>query len=164
MSATALKTLRDVPRDHRRVMTKDESRLFLEATYSQLGGERPQSAAEFRSEMDAAAAPFAIKVMAARLMLADEACRFAPSTVMFLTSLCSTPAQIVLWAHYLVRRTYELGGGVVDNHVLSSDFPMGFPTDEGMSAIWEAQKRAEAPSSNALDMALPWQREIAIAA
>ncbi len=164
MSVAPLKTLRDVPRDQRQPMSKEDSKAFLTATMAQMRGEKPLSAADLRSMIETKDAPFSVKVMAARLTLADDACRFAPMTVLFLTSLCNSPAKVVLWAHYLVRRTYELDGGIVDNGVLAIDFPMGFPTDEGVSAIWDAQKLVATLASNALDTPDPWKRGASVAA
>lgn len=152
--------LRSVPSCDRRQMTREESGTFIQASMAgSAGKDAPKSASDLVREFDSG--PLAVRIMVRRLALGEPELRFSPMTVLFLCSLCETPAKVVQWAHYLVQRSYEVAPAVVDTGVLAEDFPWGFPTEEGMSALWDLQKRSDAPCGNALDGAEPWRRPVA---
>lgn len=54
---------------------------------------------------------------------------------LFLSFLCSTPADAVMYLYALRARTEE-----ASIHSLCEMFPDGFPSEESMQAVWDLQK------------------------
>lgn len=60
---------------------------------------------------------------------------------LFIVSLCDSPGTLVMWTYAL--RSWQVRNGVakVDlDHFSRQLFPLGIPTEEGLSAAWAAQK------------------------
>lgn len=66
--------------------------------------------------------------------------RTTPACLALLSYLCESPGAVVMYIYALrylqVRDNIESIG----MHELAQQFPMGFPTEEALSVLWEAQK------------------------
>ena len=154
-----LLTMRDVPEPQREPMSREATEIFVCGTLSQQRGkDKVMDAAALLQEVGGESGPAAAVILISHLRAGDGTLRFSLMTTVFLAFISRNPARAVMWAHYLVRRSYETGA-VVDNDVLAQDFPSGFPTDEGASRIWDAQKSGD---GNRLDRdASVWRRPAA---
>ena len=68
--------------------------------------------------------------------------------IMFLSTLCDTPAKAVMWA-YTLFKMYD--NKIIDIKHFAAEFMDGIPTDEGYREMWENQKNVDAPLGNLLD-------------
>lgn len=154
-----LLTLLDVPEAQRRPMTREVSEAFIRCSLGSRA-EPPRSADEIAADIGKhGRLPAQLAILSGRLRAAGPDMRFSTSAVLFLASLCASPGRCVLWAHYLVTRTRDTDA-IVDVERLATDFPNGFPTDEGALAIWDAQKRRRdepAGPENCLDSVWAWR-------
>lgn len=68
---------------------------------------------------------------------------------------CTNPGSCVMWAFTFNRMFLENGGKPVDMTAIAYAFPIGFPTETGLSEIWDAQKGKNwgEPVDNMLDNA-----------
>ena len=151
-----LKTLLDVPRDLRRPMTREESESFVHCSLVDTKGGKDQPIEDVAAEFSDA--PLALAILLKRIRVAAPATPVRTATVLFLTSLCDSPGTVVLWAFYLVKRGAELGRAVRIADLAMDDFPDGFPTRDGYTAIWDEQKgiRHGRSVDNLLDTREAW--------
>ena len=155
---TPLPTMRDVPAAQCEPMPYEVFEIFVKAAVASMqGADKVVDASALFQEVGGEKAPPALAILVSRLQAGDGTLRFSMMTAIFLALISPSPGRAVLWAHYLVRRSYEINA-VVDIDMLATDFPMGFPTDEGASRIWDAQK---GPDGNRLDReAQAWRQPL----
>lgn len=60
--------------------------------------------------------------------------------IAFLSALCGTPGEIVMYLYYLKSIYIERE---ISMHELAKVFPYGFPTREEIEKLWDAQKVPE---------------------
>ena len=141
-----LKSLLDF--SERREMTKGESETFLMCSMSEQqngpglpeGKEEPQFAS--------------YQILSNRLEWAQVEVSFWVK--LFLSTLCSSPGNCVLYA-YACADIYHRQGRSVTMTELANAFPMGFPTDKALQDCWEAQKHPAKRIDNGYDRLEYWQ-------
>jgi hypothetical protein len=162
--------LTTVPSSERAPMSRVETEMFLACTMlSSEGKLDPVPAAElpdaigklFDSKLTE---DYVSQIFLKRLTLSDVL--YDPCVAAFMCILPDRPGMAVLWAWTLYDRTRELGRPYTMGD-LTNDFPMGFPTKEGMEKAWDRQKgyTQDPPvkCDNMLDKAEPWKTEVAAA-
>ena len=68
----------------------------------------------------------------------------------FLAVMCHSPGDITMYLS-LLRQEQEDGEEINMTNFVNL-FPWGFPTQDTLSTLWDAQKEKDAPLGNALDM------------
>jgi hypothetical protein len=102
--------------------------------------------------------PFGMTVLVKRLQQTDA--EYSPDAVLFVTTLCRTPGDAVMWAYTLFQQAKKSGKNSVTLHDLCmGPFGYGFPTDAGKERIWDAQKDKDSPLGNLLDNSKTWANE-----
>ena len=71
-----------------------------------------------------------------------------PYVITFLMFLSRSPGTAVMYIYY-IKSKYVAADIIVDMHGLTMLFPMGFPTEEELSKLWDMQKVG---GNNMLDM------------
>lgn len=76
-----------------------------------------------------------------------------PRVIVFLCFMFPSPGSIVMLLSYMKRCALRDNCNLVNMQYLSEIFPLGFPVDDDMHALWDAQKvsRDEYVSDNLLD-------------
>lgn len=158
-----LPTLASVPESGRGPMDGDETRMFAACSIVERRFQTPPLPA---SDLPGAiglryteglAGSFAGQIFLGRLQTTDLA--YSPDVAAMLIALSFNPGVAVAWAYYLYEETRKRGAlAMID---LATDFPMGFPTQEGFHAYWDGQKgRVQEPPvrvDNMLDLQATWQ-------
>ena len=72
-----------------------------------------------------------------------------PKLVDFLTVLCKSPGDSTMYLSLLRQEQAEGKEANIENFV--EMFPWGFPDQQSLSVLWDAQKTKDAPLGNALD-------------
>jgi hypothetical protein len=68
----------------------------------------------------------------------------------FLACLCKSPGTVTMYLS-LLRQEQENGKQITMSY-WSELFPTGYPTEDNLQTLWDAQKVADAPLGNALDL------------
>ncbi len=142
-------SLLDLKREHLRPMTEEESKLFASVFFNIKGD--TMTGSEFLKKAEAMEAPQALMIIAKRLASFTTEERFDPAAVIFVASLCGKAGDCALWAHALIDGAKRFGGELTLEDFSTRMFPIGIPSDEGMSAAWDSQKDSSMPNSNVLD-------------
>lgn len=119
-------------------MTKEQSDTFIRCVM----GDHPEEEADFRAKMHSKLMDnFGYAVLYKRLeVVAGIANKVSTFVTLFLTTLCKSPGDAVMWA-YTLDYIYVLENGQnIDMNVLTSYFPMGFPTEDARHKAWDEQK------------------------
>lgn len=134
-------------------MSRTSTESFVRCCLAENPGVDPKTAGQLQAEF--ANPPFALAIFLGRLKAADPKLVYSESIILFLASLCDTPARVVLWAHHVVTSTRRMPvGAALTMTDLAHDFPDGFPTEAGYGRIWDAQKGL---GGNRLDMVDAWR-------
>lgn len=80
--------------------------------------------------------------------------KYSVPMLVFVCTLCDSPGKAVMWVHALKRLEQKLGREVGMTE-LAHAFPMGFPIDPALHALWEAQKAIGGAKDNYLDTVAP---------
>lgn len=73
-----------------------------------------------------------------------------PQLVDFLAILCKSPSESSMYLSLLRQEQEDGNPATLENFV--NIFPWGFPTQDTLSTLWDAQKTKDAPLGNALDI------------
>lgn len=68
----------------------------------------------------------------------------------FLACLCKSPGTVTMYLSLL--RQEQANGNRITMSFWSDLFPMGYPSEDNLQELWDAQKVAGAPLGNALDL------------
>lgn len=104
--------------------------------------------------------PFLTRILIKRLVITGNEEKIADmSTILFISSLCKTPGDAVLWAWTLWQLYLKLNT-TVTLKIVYEEFPMGFPTEEAGHEIWDNQKGYThgIEVDNILDNGLIWRK------
>ena len=128
-----------------RKMNREEADIFLRASSAEMQGAKPPFDLNNLPED----VPMSVRMFsghARRVGLKINAL-----AALFVSSLCETPGQIVMYVAYLrAWQTSHYGSGEIDmNKIGMKIFSHGVPTDEELSRLWSMQKEGGA---NMLDM------------
>ena len=137
----------DCEQSELQAMTEDQSRnyLHLMMVEQRSGLEFPGN--DFQKEVES---DFGFSLIKARLEAVNIYDRVSKPLLLFITLLCDTPAELVLWAYTLTKIAEENPNGQIDFLLFSQYFPFGIPTKDGFSRLWDAQK-GDGPHGNWLD-------------
>lgn len=102
------------------------------------------------------------KVRAYRVI--DAWCKWANAPVniyakLFMSAVVTNPGDCVLYVAALKALSEKHGGAEITMAILAAGFPIGFPSRETLSQIWDGQKRHPHPSwgmDNWLDYPEAW--------
>lgn len=131
-----------------RQMTHEESETFLTLLINEL--EKQDDYFKFINKQLQDDAVFQYLVMVNRLEAFKQ--NFSPTldigipVLVFLSSICDSPGQIVMWAHTLNEMFVKLGHKVTLSD-FAKEFPMGIPIDEEYRRVWDLQKRIPEPGT-----------------
>lgn len=75
--------------------------------------------------------------------------------LVFVRFLCNSPGTAVMWVHALKRLEQKTPTGTVTLETLAHAFPVGFPKDADLHAMWDAQKGLGDSVDNYLDTVAP---------
>lgn len=81
---------------------------------------------------------FALQVFEKRMKALDMVA--TPWLSVFITTLCSNPAEVVMWAFFMKIFSITSKSRLVSLQDLGLIFPQGLPTKEGMNWAWDLQK------------------------
>lgn len=153
---TPLRSTLDIPADKRRPMTSDESETFVNVYFMDREAKAEPIEQLAEKMQQAGSMPFGVELMMKRLAVFAPSLAVREPVLLFLVSISDSPGQVVMWAFYLVRRTRQLGRAIsIDD--IAQDFPLGFPTTDAMSELWDEQKGAPATRiDNRLDQIEEW--------
>lgn len=122
----------DVPANERVAMDETTSKLFIECTFSEL-----EKNTEFTEDFASKHPIF--EILFRRLKSANVTVTIP--VAIFVSHLSGgSPGEIVLWAWTLTKLSRQ---NKCNMESLAYAFPMGFPTEEGSSKIWRAQKGSQ---------------------
>src|SRR5262245_56794777 len=113
-------------------MSREMTELFLKATMLDMQKPEPFT------EKVAAEMGWLGKILYSRLQAYGGECTVAVAVIVGMLSKGS-PGNVVMYAFTLARIS-KLTEKIVDTKELSLRFPWGFPTEEGLLEIWDAQK------------------------
>ena len=132
-------------------MTKEQSETFLMCCMSeqQVGPDMPEDKEEPQFT--------AFQILSKRLKWAGIDTSFW--TQLFLSTLCGSPGNCVLYAYACADIYFKNGKRKVTMSDLANNFPMGFSTEEGLQACCEAQKRPTKELDNGYDSLEYWQAD-----
>jgi hypothetical protein len=74
----------------------------------------------------------------------------SPAVQVLCSAMCLNPGAASMWAYTLNQLAHEIGKPVGMGE-LAEAFPFGFPTEEGLDRLWDAQKHPDSPCSNWID-------------
>lgn len=139
-----------------RPMDEDETRTLTQLVLASCDASHDPVAA-WQKMQEEPQAPLGLKIMAKRLEVWGVS--FDPFLGMFVLCLCDRPGKIVLWCYTIGLMEKELGRPPTIEDFSMRFFPMGVPTEEEYSRIWDDQKETvkdaedglEAPLGNWLD-------------
>lgn len=142
--------------DKVRNLTEEESGILLQCSIiERQEGFNPITVDELSKEFGEDA-PFAVRVFMGRLVAANPNMLASKFVVIWLTMLCRTPGDAVMWAWALYQTTKKNGAPSMAD-IYTEYMPMGIPTDDEMHRIWDSQKwRPERGSDNWLDSSEAW--------
>ena len=95
--------------------------------------------------------PFALKVLLGRLQSHGPQQEYNVSVVLFLACICTSPGEAVMWARSLAYETYKKGSVYTLDDICMNALPMGMPTQERISQVWDAQKNFRHAQDNWFD-------------
>lgn len=135
-----------------RPMTMDESKFFITLEFTPY--ERLN--AEFLDHKSLKE-NLAFQILKGRL--AEVGVTPEPKLLIWLTTLCKTPGDAVLWAFTVARRTVDLAHAYTFIDWIM-DFPLGPPTDQERKRVWDEQKgfHLKGKFDNAVDSMNWWPR------
>lgn len=84
--------------------------------------------------------PFTIAVLVKRLEAMCPEIEFSPSVIFLVSGRINSPGVAVLYAYSLYQETMKQGGPLSVEYMCLQVMPNGFPTDDHMRQIWDAQK------------------------
>lgn len=91
-------------------------------------------------------------VLMLRSRLARLGVAITPQAVIFVSLLCKgSPGSATMYAQGLYRLFEDRGRVQLNTEALAMAFPIGFPTEARLQALWDMQKCSTAPNSNMLD-------------
>lgn len=99
------------------------------------------------------AGEFQAQVFIKRLDLCGKT-TLTEALALWVLSLCSSPAEIVMWAYTLVQMQKKTPGSRISLETWVNSFPDGVPTERALEASWDAQKSDD--GGNTLDTLDPW--------
>lgn len=130
-----------------RQMTEDESKVFINA----------YMAPRFQTEFDESFSEelgFLGKVLKSRLSSCSTA-KITNGLALLLVFMSNgNPGNIVMWAYTMHVIAKQNEGQMVTIEDFSNEFPMGVPSEEGLSSVWEAQK--DSKGRNLIDKKTNW--------
>jgi len=134
-----IKSLTDVPSNQRVPMSMEQSEVFIKCMMADIQEIKIATDEQVRDNHPI------LQILWDRLSLSCRNNGYEPRVtlpaLLFLAYMSRTPAEAVMWAYTLFQmmKKYDIIGVTV----LSLEFPMGFPVDAGILAIWDAQKKYE---------------------
>jgi hypothetical protein len=125
-------TIRTLIGSASRPMTKDESGIFLAAIMNPaLEGTFDE---DFAEELG-----FSGKVLERRLAACTTAKITKGLAVLVVIMSNGNPGNLVMWAYTFHKMNK---GQVLTINDFANEFPMGVPSEEGFSAVWDSQKNS----------------------
>lgn len=137
-------TMRSLIGSDNRPMTKQESEMFISVMLN------PELDTQF-DEQFANKLGFSGKLLYSRLSEFSKA-KITRGLALFVVVLSNgNPGNLVMWT-YTIHKMYK--GKVVTIHDFVDQFPFGVPSEEGLSAVWDAQKSPT--GANMIDNIANW--------
>ena len=112
----------------------------------------------FNTLMPSVTLPIAMQILITRLPNVSQG--YYLNTLLFLASLSDRPGISVILAWWLYTETVKIGSAISMEDIGKDYFPMGVPTEESYSKIWDAQKGSY-PIDNMLDQSELWSSYVA---
>jgi hypothetical protein len=141
-----------------RPMTPTESEIFVMASLSPDLDEKRVDVDSAIFDGVATSITMARGAIVARLAVANVA--VTPAALVVLASWSKSPGDLVLWAYACLCLAQRRGLDLVTLQDLGFHaFPMGVPTDDAKTRIWNAQKHFDSAEANWLDLEKAWASE-----
>lgn len=156
-----IKSLLDVPEEKRVPMTQKDTEIFAKCFLMELNMKDQKADMEFKEEEANQFGRLAL-VLFKRLHYAGT--KVSAATALFVTHYSQgSPGNAVLWA-WTLHQMWLKQNRIVNLQDLAESFPFGFPTEEAIGEIWDAQKvhlhnvpRDSVLMDNMLDAPFTWK-------
>lgn len=114
-----------------RPLTSEEIQIIMNLTFASF-----DDLQEMRQQIEKAQAP-SYAILSGRLEY--HKIEVDLRLVIFISCMCSTPGECVMWA-YTLKCIRDRDGEVTFDNFMTHHFGSGLPSDETISAVWNAQK------------------------
>lgn len=142
-----LRTLASTPRADIAPMTEEETKFYINLTFTSISDGDPLLTAEELKETIIQSGeavgrelPWPVAVFLERLIISGDGLKYSPAVVFWMNYISRNIAEIVMWAYTLVEETRKRGEGITFRAFAEELFPFGFPTEKATSELWDEQK------------------------
>lgn len=145
-----VKSFLDVPAEQLRGCTREEGQAIFVLAPKEISNEPLPDFMTTALEED-----FLLRIMRARLGVSTVT--VTPYLQILLSAMMDSPGKAVLWAYTVLCLARKLNKTTVALADFVYAFADGFPNEDAMRELWDAQKHRNAPAGNLLDTNDVWQ-------